>query len=105
MRADEGRTLVIERTDRPRERFAVELDESLVNGGFYDLAKTDMRLQRGKVYTVTLGDRKFTFKVDAKAKTGNTPLISRLLRFPPELDVPAARSWTQAGCALHSRPS
>jgi hypothetical protein len=83
MRADDGRTLVIERTDRPRERFTVELDEALVNGGFYDLAKTDMRLQRGKVYTATLGDRKFTFKVDAKAKTGNTPVISRLLRFPP----------------------
>ncbi len=83
MRADDGRTLVIERTDRPRERFAVELDESLANGGFYDLAKTDTRLQRGKLYTVTFGDRKFTFKVDAKAKTGNTPLISRLLRFPP----------------------
>jgi hypothetical protein len=83
MRAGDSRTLVIERTDRPRERFAMEIDESLVNGGFYDLAKTDMRLQRGKLYTATLGDRKFTFKVDAKAKTGNTPVISRLLRFPP----------------------
>ena len=83
MRAGDSRTLVIERTDRPRERFTVELDEALVNGGFYDLTKTDMRLQRGKLYTATLGDRKFTFKVDAKAKTGNTPLISRLLRFPP----------------------
>ena len=83
MRAGDSRTLVLQRTDRPSERFAVELDESLVNGGFYDLAKTDMRLQRGKLYTATLGDRKFTFKVDAKAKTGNTPLISRLLRFPP----------------------
>ena len=83
MRAGDSRTLVLQRTDRPSERFAVELDESLVNGGFYDLAKTDMRLQLGKLYSVTLGDRKFTFKVDAKAKTGNTPLISRLLRFPP----------------------
>jgi predicted nucleic acid binding AN1-type Zn finger protein len=83
MRAGDSRTLVLQRTDRPSERFAVELDESLVNGGFYDLAKTDMRLQLGKLYTITLGDRKFTFKVDAKAKTGNTPLISRLLRFPP----------------------
>lgn len=83
MRDGDGRTLVLQRTDRPTERFAVELDESLANGGFYDLAKTDMRLQLGKLYSVTLGDRKFTFKVDAKAKTGNTPLISRLLRFPP----------------------
>jgi len=83
MRAGDSRTLVIQRTDRPSERVAVELDESLINGGFYDLAKTDMRLQRGKLYTATLGDRKFTFKVDTKAKTGNTPVISRLLRFPP----------------------
>ena len=42
-----------------------------------------MRLQRGKLYAVTLGDRKFTFKVDAKAKAGKAPVISRLLRFPP----------------------
>jgi len=83
IRAGDSRNLVIERTDQPRERFAVELDESLVRGGFYDLAKTDMRLQRGKLYAVRLGDRKFTFKVDPKAKTGNTPVISRLLRFPP----------------------
>jgi hypothetical protein len=83
MRAGDSRNLVIERAGRPSERFAVELDESLVNGGFYDLAKTNARLQRNALYTVTLGDRKFTFKVDAKAKTGNTPLISRLLRFPP----------------------
>jgi hypothetical protein len=83
MRAGDSRNLVIERAGRPSERFALELDESLVNGGFYDLAKTNARLQRNALYTVTLGDRKFTFKVDAKAKTGNTPLISRLLRFPP----------------------
>jgi hypothetical protein len=83
MRDGDGRTLVLQRTGRPIERFAVELDEALANGGFYDLAKTNARLQRNAVYTVTLGDRKFTFKVDAKAKTGKTPLISRLLRFPP----------------------
>ena len=31
----------------------------------------------------TLGRRKVTFKIDAKAKTGKTPVVSRLLRFPP----------------------
>jgi len=79
----ENRTLVIERSKHPNERFAVELDQSLVNGGFYDLAKTDVRLRRGASYTATLGSRKFTFKVDARAKTGKAPVISRLLRFPP----------------------
>jgi len=78
----DSRTLVIERKNRPK-RFAVELDESLANGGFYDLAKTDKRLRRGAFYTATFGSRTFTFKVDAKAKTGKTPVVSRLLRFPP----------------------
>lgn len=83
MRVGESRTLVIERVNRPSERFAVELDESLANGGFFDLAKTDARLRRGALYTAVLGSRTFTFKVDAKAKTGNALVISRLLRFPP----------------------
>jgi hypothetical protein len=83
LRNGDTRTLVIERTSRPSERFALEIDDSLAAGGFYDLAKTDTRLRRGALYTATLGSRKFTFKVDAKAKTGNAPVISRLLRFPP----------------------
>jgi hypothetical protein len=53
------------------------------HGGFYDLAKTDARLRRGTLYTATVGSRTVTFKVDAKAKTGKTPVVSRLLRFPP----------------------
>ena len=77
------RTLVIEPAKRSNERFTVDIDEALVNGGFYDLAKADVRLRRGGLYTATLGSRKFTFKVDAKAKNGKAPVISRLLRFPP----------------------
>lgn len=87
MRTGESRALVIERQingqAKSAERFAVELDESLANGGFYDLAKSNTRLKRGAIYTATLGSRKMTFKVDAKAKSGNTPVVSRLLRFPP----------------------
>jgi hypothetical protein len=84
MRAGDGRTLTVERAGRPDERFTVEIDEALLaNGGFYDLAKADRRLKRGAIYTATLGHRKMTFKVDAKAKTGKTPVVSRLLRFPP----------------------
>jgi hypothetical protein len=83
MRAGDSRSLVIERNGKPNERFAIELDESLTNGGFYDLAKSSTKLKRGAIYTATLGSRKMTFKVDAKAKTGNTPVVSRLLRFPP----------------------
>jgi hypothetical protein len=87
MRAGEARSLVIERQingqAKPSERFAVELDEALANGGFYDLAKSNTKLKRGAIYTATLGSRKVTFKVDGKAKSGKTPVVSRLLRFPP----------------------
>ncbi len=87
MRAGEARSLVIERQingqAKPNERFAVELDEQLANGGFYDLAKSNIKLKRGAIYTATLGSRKMTFKVDGKAKSGKTPVVSRLLRFPP----------------------
>jgi hypothetical protein len=77
----DSRTLVIERVNRASERFAVEIDESLANGGFYDLGKSDVRLARGATYTVTLASRKLVFTVDAKATTGKTTVISRLLRF------------------------
>jgi hypothetical protein len=87
LRAGDDRTLVIERQingqAKPNERLAVELDDSFTNGGFYDLAKESTKLKRGAIYTATLGSRKVTFKVDAKARTGKTPVVSRLLRFPP----------------------
>ena len=93
MRPGESPTLTIERANRTSERFAIEIDESLANGGFYDLAKTDthktdthktdVRLRPGALYTATFGSHKVTFKVDPKAKTGKAPVVSRLLRFPP----------------------
>jgi hypothetical protein len=83
MRPGDSRTLIIERVNRPGERFVIEVDESLANGGFCDLAKSDTLLQRGALYTATLASRKVTFKVDSKAATGKTPVVSRLLRFPP----------------------
>ncbi len=87
LRAGDSRTLVIDRANRPSERITVELAETLANGGFYTLANTDIPLQRGALYSVTLGSRTFNFRVDDKAKvvgkTGKTPVVSRLLRFPP----------------------
>jgi hypothetical protein len=83
MRSGESRTLVIERAKRPNERFAVDVEEPLAGGRFYNLAKSNVRLRRGATYTATLGSRTVTFKVDAKAKSGKAPVISRLLRFPP----------------------
>ncbi len=83
MRAGDSRTLLIERTNRPGERIVIEIDESLANGGFYNLGETDPRLQPGARYSATLGSRKLIFNVDAKAMTGNAPVVSRLLRFTP----------------------
>jgi len=88
MRAGDSRTLVIERLNPPKGRIAVEVDESLAtNGGFYDLAKIDAQLRRVALYAVTVGNRTLNVRVDAKAKlakTGKTPVMSRLLRFPPD---------------------
>lgn len=59
---------------------AVEIDESLAGSGFYNLAKTDASAARRALHCDA---RKPQGKVDAKAKTGKTPVLSRLLRFPP----------------------
>ena len=83
LRSGESRTLVIERLSRPSERVTIEIDESLANGGLLDLGKADARLAPGDGYTATLGSRKLTFKVDARATTKKSPLVSKLLRFPP----------------------
>jgi hypothetical protein len=96
LRADDKRTLMIERIDRPGERLEVAIGEA--NGAFYDLAKADAKpLARGGIYRATLGASKVTFKVDTKAKIAKAkpgtktprskseklPVISRLLRVPP----------------------
>lgn len=87
LRTGDSRTLVIERTNRPSERIAIEIDEFLANGGFYDLGKTggkaDTRLRPGARYTATLASHTLIFRVGAKIMTGKAPVVSRLLRFPP----------------------
>src|SRR5262249_56631010 len=79
----DSRTLVIARKNRPSERFAVELDESVANGGFYDLAKNDARLRRGAVFTPTPWSRPLTLNGDPQAKNRHTPLPHPPPRVPP----------------------
>lgn len=75
------RTLVIERIDRKGERHEFKIDANIAAGAFYDLAKLDARLTRGAVYNASLdGGHKLMFKIDAKAKSGPAPVVSRLLR-------------------------
>ena len=84
---------MIERIDRPGERFEVAIGETLANGGSTISPRPTKPLTRGGVYRATLGASKVTFKVDAKAKVAKPvqagkqseklPVVSRLLRFPP----------------------
>ena len=38
-------------------------------------------LARGGIYDASIGGHKMTFAIDAKAKSGPAPIVSRLLRF------------------------
>lgn len=76
-----GDLLVIERIDGASERYAIPLkDVPLARGRFYDFARTGQSLTPGGTYLATLGSKRFTFMVDARATTGPTPLVGRLLR-------------------------
>jgi hypothetical protein len=89
--AGEDRTLLIERTGPRRERqkverqklerYEIKIDDTIVAAGFYDLANSSVSLVRGAVYDARIGRHKMTFQVDAKAKSGPAPVVSRLLRF------------------------
>jgi len=79
--ASQDRTLLIERIDRPGERYEVKIDDTIAAAGFYDLAKINVSLTRGAIYDTSIGSHKMTFRIDAKAKSGPAPIVSRLLRF------------------------
>jgi hypothetical protein len=77
-----GGTLVIERIDQASERYAVDVNgQHLVQGRFYDFAKHGRNLAAGGVYKASWGGREIVFKIDSHAKSGNTPILGRLLRF------------------------
>jgi hypothetical protein len=79
--ASDERTLLIVRTDRRGERHEIKVDDTIAAAGFYDLAKVNLSLVRRAIYDASIGDHKMTFQVDAKAKSGPAPVVSRLLRF------------------------
>jgi hypothetical protein len=74
-------TLLIERVDHRGERHELAIDDSITAAGYYDLANSRISLARGGVYDASIGSHKLTFQVDAKAKSGAAPVVSRLLRF------------------------
>ena len=104
MRAGDSRTLTIERQikgqARAKERFTVEIDETLSNGGFYDLAKDMTNRQAPQARRGLHGDagspqsdvqdgREGEDRDDA----GGQPVIAVSPRLRIRLDF-AARSWT-----------
>lgn len=74
------RVLAIARVGR-REHYSLPIDDAAVAAGFVDLAKAKVRLAKGATYEASIGGRKLTFLIDKKAKSGATPVVSRLLRF------------------------
>jgi hypothetical protein len=81
LHAGDSRELVIEQIDPAGQHFALKIDERLADGGFYDLASAKKHLTPGGTYRASIGDHTITFRVDAAAKSGPAPVVSRLLRF------------------------
>jgi hypothetical protein len=79
--ADDERTLLIERTGKHHERHEIKLADADVAAGFYDLGAANLSLAPGGVYEASIGDHKAAFQIDAKAKAGPAPIVSRLVRF------------------------
>src|SRR5262249_3388024 len=77
--AREERTLLIERTDRLGENHHFKIDDVATAAGFVDLAKFKVSLARSAIYDASIGDHKRTFQIDAGAKSGRVPIVSRLL--------------------------
>jgi hypothetical protein len=76
-----GGTMVIERIDQPGERYEVLVANApLVNGVFYDLARTGKSLVAGGIYRVKVDGRQLIFRIDPDAKPGESPIVGRLLR-------------------------
>jgi hypothetical protein len=78
-------TLLIERLDQTSERYLVDVEtEQLLHGKFYDFGKWGRHLAAGGLYRISRdtqdGQEELVFKIDAHAKPGNTPMVSRLLR-------------------------
>jgi hypothetical protein len=73
--------LVIARLDRDGEYFALNVaPNQLLRGRFLDLAAEGKSLTAGAVYGARWKGRLVVFKVDPNARSGQTPIIGRLLR-------------------------
>jgi hypothetical protein len=72
--------LVIERLDHPDHAFAVYVGQDQLVRGYYDFARWGKTLVAGGTYRAIAGADEIVFKVDAEAKAGRVPIVSRLVR-------------------------
>ena len=79
---DGAHDVVIARFGNLRDRVALPAKSE---GGrwVYDFATHDRSLAPGDVYVASCGDRQVTFRIDRDAKSGQTPVLGRLIAFPP----------------------
>lgn len=76
-----GGRLVIERLDQPGERHEVEIEAGQAGrDGFYDFAKEGRWLSAGGLYRAFGPSDEIVFKVHARAKRGQAPIVGRLLK-------------------------
>jgi hypothetical protein len=76
--------LLVVSVDKPTEHFtAVLTRKPNSQTSYYDFAGANIALRAGKTYRASIGPRQIVFKVDANAKPGRLPIISRLVRFGP----------------------
>ncbi|MDA9435718.1 hypothetical protein [Bradyrhizobium sp. CCBAU 51627] len=81
IQAKSGSTLVIERTDGKEPTITLPLkNDIMVARKFYDLSKAGKSLTPGGSYLAKLGNKRYTFQVDASATASPTPIVGRLLR-------------------------
>jgi hypothetical protein len=73
--------LVITRLDQPMTVLDVSVQARDLNRGAYDLARTGVTLQAGGRYRAKVGAREVEFRVNAQARPGQVPAVSRLIQF------------------------
>ena len=73
-------TLIVERLDEAGERQQIELDGKQAKGKFYDFAVNNKALTPGGVYSAKFKSSQIIFKVDAQARPGAAPMLSRLVQ-------------------------
>jgi hypothetical protein len=74
-------TLVVERLDKPGAPLTLDIKPGqLLRGAFYDFARDGHALMAGGVYRASIGGRAVVFEIDAKAKSGATAPVGRLLK-------------------------